>query len=199
MKDYLPRLSAKGSGDDVSISAMIDFDRISDIDEVREFDKEKEKAKVEEIRKAEARKAEEERIRVELEHGINNKLEESKTKVTCQACGQVVDEGASHCSECGAKLEEQVTEVNESDPPKSPEPTSTYNDETIVIDETVSEDEPTEVVVTEAPVDETYVEQPIDATAKITTNDEVMVTTDKAEPEETVVVTDSDAENASQI
>lgn len=203
LNDYLPRLSAKGSGDDVSISAMIDFDRISDIDEVREFDEEKEKAKVEEIRKAEAQKAEEERIRVELEHGINGKPEETKPKVTCQACGKVVDEGASYCSECGAKIESQVAESNEVEAVGTSEaltePTSsTYDDETIVIDETVNVEETTEVVATLSST-EANVEQLIETKTKTetTTDEEVVVTTDEPETEETVVA-DSDTENASQ-
>lgn len=38
LKDYLPRLSSKGSGDDISLSAIIDLDKISEIDVVRDFD-----------------------------------------------------------------------------------------------------------------------------------------------------------------
>ena len=48
LNDYLPRLSAKGSGDDVSIAAVLDLDMIGEIDAVKEFDREKEKARVEE-------------------------------------------------------------------------------------------------------------------------------------------------------
>lgn len=35
LSDYLPRLSAKGSGDDVSIAAIIDFDVIGNMSEIR--------------------------------------------------------------------------------------------------------------------------------------------------------------------
>ena len=96
-------------------SIMLDFDRISDIDEVREFDKEKEKAKVEELRKAEAQKAEEERRRVELEHGINSTPNGEETenkpaeKVVCAACGAIIDDDATHCGDCGAKVETETT------------------------------------------------------------------------------------------
>lgn len=44
LSDYLPRLSAKGSGDDVSIAAVLDLDKIGEIDAVREFDKEQGKS-----------------------------------------------------------------------------------------------------------------------------------------------------------
>lgn len=120
LRDYLPRLSAKGSGDDVSVAAMIDFDRISDIDEVREFDKEKEKAKVEELKKAEMQKAEEERRRVESEHGIkfdqNDEKNESKStqRVVCSSCGAIVDDNANYCGDCGTRVKpETTTEVTD--------------------------------------------------------------------------------------
>ena len=44
LKDYLPRLSAKGSGDDVSIASILDFDLLPELEIVKEFDREKEKA-----------------------------------------------------------------------------------------------------------------------------------------------------------
>ena len=67
LSDYLTRLSAKGSGDDVSIAAVLDLDKIGEIDAVREFDKDKEKARVEENARIAAEKLEEERKRVEAE------------------------------------------------------------------------------------------------------------------------------------
>jgi len=57
LKDYLPRLSAKGSGDDVSIAAIFDMDVISGLDIVREFDREKEKERVEAAARKEAMQA----------------------------------------------------------------------------------------------------------------------------------------------
>lgn len=67
-REYLPRLSAKGSGDDVSVAAILDLDMIGEIDVVKEFDREKEKARVEENARLEALRAEEERKRIEAEH-----------------------------------------------------------------------------------------------------------------------------------
>lgn len=65
--DYLPRLSAKGSGDDMSIAAILDMDNIGSIESVKNFDAEKEKARVEENARLAAVEAEEERKRVEAE------------------------------------------------------------------------------------------------------------------------------------
>lgn len=65
--DYLPRLSAKGSGDDMSVAAILDMDSIGNIESVKEFDAEKEKARVEENARLAAAEAEEERKRVEAE------------------------------------------------------------------------------------------------------------------------------------
>lgn len=153
LNDYLPRLSAKGSGDDVSISAMIDLDKISDIDEVREFDKEKEKAKVEEIKKAEAQKAEEERKRVELEHGINAKPETEETetseKVICAACGAVVDDEATHCCECGAKIEPTTETQPVAENTSKSEETTSQGEDGVVVNEVMvdNNEENAEVIV----------------------------------------------------
>lgn len=160
LNDYLPRLSAKGSGDDVSISAMIDLDKISDIDEVREFDKEKEKTKVEEIKKAEAQKAEEERKRVELEHGINAKPETEETetseKVICVACGAVVDDEATHCCECGAQIEPTTETQPVAENAEEAEGTTAYDDDGVGVNESVvdNNEENTEIIVAETPVTE---------------------------------------------
>lgn len=178
LHDYLPRLSAKGSGDDVSVAVMIDFDRISDIDEVREFDKEKEKAKVESLRKAEAQKAEEERRRVELEHGIktdsdNEKVENTPAqKIFCPSCGAVVDDNANYCGDCGARVgtentieatetaEENksvdVIDNNEITASETQEAT-TYDEKCIIIEnpEIPNSDEHTEVVTTESMTNDT--------------------------------------------
>ncbi len=43
LQDYLPRLSAKGSGDDVSIAAILDMDSLSELEIIKQFDIEKEK------------------------------------------------------------------------------------------------------------------------------------------------------------
>ncbi len=68
LSEYLPRLSAKGSGDDVSVAAVLDMDLIGEIEAVKEFDKEKEKKRREENERIAAQKAEEERRRVEEEY-----------------------------------------------------------------------------------------------------------------------------------
>jgi hypothetical protein len=68
LEEYLPRLSAKGSGDDVSIAAILDLDLIPQLDVVRTFDTEKEKTRVAENVKKETEKMETEKRRVEEEH-----------------------------------------------------------------------------------------------------------------------------------
>ena len=45
LNDYLPRLSAKGSGDDMSIAAVIHVNDISKLESVRNFDPDKEKSR----------------------------------------------------------------------------------------------------------------------------------------------------------
>lgn len=67
LKDYLPRLSEKGSGDDVSLAAVMDMDAVKELKAVKEYDIEREKArKAEEERKA-AERCEEERRRADEE------------------------------------------------------------------------------------------------------------------------------------
>lgn len=109
LKDYLPRLSAKGSGDDVSIAAMLDFDLVPELEVVKEFDREKEKARVEENARKEAEKNEAEKRRVEQEHARfqreNNSRGRSENKPKfCTECGAKLSEGNKFCSECGAKI-----------------------------------------------------------------------------------------------
>lgn len=81
LEDYLPRLSAKGSGDDVSIAAILDLDLISELNVVKEFDMEKEKARVAENAKKEVEKMEAERKRVEEEHARFQQRNETKHSV----------------------------------------------------------------------------------------------------------------------
>ena len=80
-RDYLPRLSAKGSGDDVSVAAVLDLDMIGEIDVVKEFDREKEKARVEENARLEALRVEEERKRIEVEH---KRAEEERKRIEAE-------------------------------------------------------------------------------------------------------------------
>lgn len=100
LKDYLPRLSAKGSGDDVSVAAVLDLDGIGEIEAVKSFDEEKEKARVEENARIAAQKAEEERRRVEKERAEQLKQQQARAE---QSKRQQVH-GQPHCTSCGAIL-----------------------------------------------------------------------------------------------
>ncbi len=126
LKDYLPRLSAKGSGDDVSIASILDFDLLPELEIVKEFDREKEKARVEENARKEAERNEAEKRRVEEEHArfqqkkknaaIKKKNKESVFKENmpkfCAECGSKLAESAKFCPNCGAKIV-SVVEKNE--------------------------------------------------------------------------------------
>lgn len=107
LSDYLPRLSAKGSGDDVSVAAVLDLDSIGEIDVVKEFDKEKEKARVEENARIAAQKAEEERLRVEAERAEQLKQQQTKrgqVPARCEHCGAKLIPGMKFCGECGTRI-----------------------------------------------------------------------------------------------
>ena len=67
LKDYLPRLSAKGSGDDVSIAAVLNMDLIGHLEEVKQFDRDKEKARIEENERRQKEEAEKAREAFEAE------------------------------------------------------------------------------------------------------------------------------------
>lgn len=121
LKDYLPRLSAKGSGDDVSIAAMLDFDIFPELDVVKEFDREKEKARVEENARIETEKNEAERKRIEEEHvrfQSRNKAKNSTAKF-CTECGHKLISGMKFCGSCGAPVygikERELSEKKEAD------------------------------------------------------------------------------------
>lgn len=105
--DYLPRLSAKGSGDDVSIAAVLDLDKIGEIDAVREFDKDKEKARVEENARIAAEKLEEERKRVEAERAEQfhqQQVQRAASPKHCSNCGAKLVPGMKFCGECGTRI-----------------------------------------------------------------------------------------------
>lgn len=109
LRDYLPRLSAKGSGDDVSIAAILDLDMIPELDVVKEFDREKEKARVEENARKEAERNEAEKRRMEEEHAKfqrenNSKGKPEKSPKFCAECGARLEPGAKFCGECGVKI-----------------------------------------------------------------------------------------------
>ncbi len=65
LEEYLPRLSAKGSGDDISLGVLIDLDLIGEIDKVKNFDLESEKARVKENERLELERLETEKALVE--------------------------------------------------------------------------------------------------------------------------------------
>lgn len=107
LSDYLPRLSAKGSGDDVSVAAILDMDMIGEISVVKEFDKEKEKARVEEHARIAAQKAEEERKRVEAERAEQLRQQQAQKAPAvkrCGHCGAKLHPGMKFCSECGTRI-----------------------------------------------------------------------------------------------
>ena len=107
LSDYLPRLSAKGSGDDVSVAAVLDLDCIGEIDAVKEFDKEKEKARIEENARIAAQKAEEEKRRVEAERAEQLRQQQARKAQTpkhCVHCGAKLIPGMKFCGECGTRV-----------------------------------------------------------------------------------------------
>ena len=107
LRDYLPRLSAIGSGDDVSVAAVLDLDMIGQIDVVKEFDKEKEKARVEENARIAAQKAVEERQRVEAERAEQLRQQQAKKTAIvkwCGHCGAKLMPGMKFCGECGNRV-----------------------------------------------------------------------------------------------
>ncbi len=61
LAEYLPRLSAKGSGDDVSLSAILNIDLIGEIEEVKNYNVEYEKARLKKYEKQQKEKFEAEK------------------------------------------------------------------------------------------------------------------------------------------
>lgn len=126
LEDYLPRLSAKGSGDDVSVAALLDLDLIPELSIVKEFDREKEKARVEENARLEAEKNEAEKRRVEEEHARFQQQNNAKSKKPiqgnppkfCENCGERIRPGVKFCSNCGSKI--SYTDALAKPTPKTP-------------------------------------------------------------------------------
>jgi len=112
LAEYLPRLSAKGSGDDVSVAALLDLDLIPELSIVKEFDREKEKARVEENARKVAEKNEAEKRRVEKEHARFQQQNNAKSKTPvqriqpkfCENCGERIRPGVKFCSNCGSRI-----------------------------------------------------------------------------------------------
>ncbi len=107
LADYLPRLSAKGSGDDVSIAALLDMDSISELSIVKDYDKSKEKAKLEENARKEAEKRRVEEERAKIQHQNDTKASEETQIISpkfCENCGEPIKSGAKFCTNCGAEI-----------------------------------------------------------------------------------------------
>lgn len=83
--DYLPRLSAKGSGDDVSVAAILDLGKIGEIESVKAFDKAKERAKVEEHARQEEARLEEERKRVQARFDEQERARQARQEAALRA------------------------------------------------------------------------------------------------------------------
>lgn len=114
LEDYLPRLSAKGSGDDMSVSAIIDISKLNQIPSVRNYDTEKEKAHVKAAKREAAEKAEAERIRV-MEERRRQQIKRAQAlgMAVCQGCGNLVEKTARFCSKCGICLIAETAPVKE--------------------------------------------------------------------------------------
>ena len=104
LRDFLPRLSQKGSGDDVSIAAFMSIEEVANLEIVKNFDRDKEKARVEENARKEAERNEEEKRRVEQEHEAFLRKNESKSGKKCPRCGGKLLRGMQFCPTCGLKL-----------------------------------------------------------------------------------------------
>ena len=123
----MPRLSAKGSGDDVSVAAILDMNLIPELPIVKEFDREKEKARVEENARKEAERNEAEKRRVAEEHARFQKQNNAKSQKPargnppkfCENCGERIRPGVKFCSNCGSKIiyrkPEEKTKVDPED------------------------------------------------------------------------------------
>lgn len=83
LKDYLPRLSSKGSGDDVSIAAILDLEKISHLSLLKEF---------------------EEKIEKKNNGADKIILENIETIKICNYCGKKNEIQANFCSFCGKSL-----------------------------------------------------------------------------------------------
>ena len=129
LSDYL----AKGSGDDVSVAAILDMDMIGEISVVKEFDKEKEKARVEEHARIAAQKAEEERKRVEAERAEQLRQQQAQKAPAvkrCGHCGAKLHPGMKFCSECGTRIVPAASGSTVS--PVQPDPNTTPDELKII-------------------------------------------------------------------
>lgn len=148
LKDYLPRLSAKGSGDDISMAAILDLDAIAELDIVKSFDKEKEKERVAQNARIRAEKDAEEKRLAEERFKKQQDIKETEAKEAEPLPKTVTNiESMAEADEI-SETDEQVAELSEiSDAQeKSPE-VSEYTDNM----EEVAETSETDEQVTEQP------------------------------------------------
>ncbi len=107
LRNYLPRLSKKGSGDDVSVAAILNMDKIGEIESVKQFNREEKKAQVEEHVRAEEeakRLAAEERKRRDEERARRQGIHPEANLITCPKCGTKLQSNAKYCLSCGTKI-----------------------------------------------------------------------------------------------
>lgn len=77
LKEFLPRLSAKGSGDDMSVAAILDLDAIGEIDIIKNYSRSEERTRKQKNEELEAQRLEEERKRIEEQY---RRAEEERKK-----------------------------------------------------------------------------------------------------------------------
>lgn len=202
LSDYLPRLSAKGSGDDVSVAAVLDLDMIGEISVVKEFDKEKEKARVEENARIAAQKAEEERQRVEAERAEQLRQQQAKKAPPvkrCSHCGAKLVPGMKFCGECGNRV---VPNSNGATPLSTqPDPNLTPEELKIIkivpfgSDSSVAPTETEKKAEESTAEDSTVNDDAVDAaTLPIAVQDNVPAASAEAVPEEHEAATDDSCE-----
>ena len=130
LEDYLPRLSAQGSGDDVSIAAIFNLDAVKELNIIKEFDRAKERARKEENIQKEIEKDKAIRREADLRY---EKLQEQKeaakkraemaalskksakdhsdsmgeqgATIRCRYCRTALKSTDKFCSECGEVVE----------------------------------------------------------------------------------------------
>lgn len=122
LDEYLPRLSSQGSGDDISIAAILDLEKIKGLNIIKEYDPEKERARKEENAKKLIAKEKEEQERKEREaeqkrqqqvalKEIENKkfnsqellLEEEENHINRTSQDKVLADNCAHYGEASVK------------------------------------------------------------------------------------------------
>ena len=85
LEEYLPRLSAAGSGDDVSIAAVLDLDAVKNLDMIHNYDPERAKAQKEENLRKEAERNEREREYLAKTADLKNEIRGLQTQFDARA------------------------------------------------------------------------------------------------------------------